>query len=40
MVFDVKSLGDSPERLTGKVYVHYSDKFMQEQMNLIKFITD
>ena len=33
-------LGDSPERLTGKVYVHYSDKFMQEQMNLVKFITD
>ena len=33
-------LGDSPERLTGKVYVRYSDKFMRKQMNLIKFITD
>ena len=31
-------LGDSPERLTGKFYVHYPDKFMKEQMNLVKFI--
>ncbi len=32
-------MGDSPERLVGRVYVHYSDKFMSEQMNTVNFIT-
>ena len=32
-------MGDSPERLVGKVYTHFSDKFMKEQMNLVQFIT-
>ena len=32
-------MGDSPERLVGKTYVHYSDEFMKEQMNTVKFIT-
>lgn len=30
-------MGDSPERLVGKVYVHFKDDFMQEQMQLVKF---
>ncbi len=30
-------MGDSPERLVGKVYVHFSDKFMQEQMEKVNF---
>lgn len=32
-------MGDSPERLVGKVYVHYSDEFMRAQMDKVKFIT-
>lgn len=31
-------MGDSPERLVGKVYVHYKDSFMQEEMDKVKFI--
>lgn len=31
-------MGDSPERLVGKTYVHYSDKFMIEEMNKVCFI--
>lgn len=31
-------MGDSPERLVGKTYVHYRDKFMQNKMNTVKFI--
>lgn len=30
-------MGDSPERLVGRVYTHFSDEFMQEQMNRVKF---
>ena len=30
-------MGDSPERLVGRVYIHYSDEFMKEQMNQVKF---
>lgn len=32
-------MGDSPERLVGKTYVHYSDEFMKAQMETVKFIT-
>lgn len=32
-------MGDSSERLVGKVYTHFSDEFMQEQMKKIKFVT-
>ena len=28
-------MGDSPERLVGKTYVHYRDKFMQNKMNTV-----
>lgn len=31
-------MGDSPERLVGKTYVHYSDKFMLEEMKKVRFI--
>lgn len=31
-------MGDSPERLVGKTYVHYSDKFMLEEMSKVCFI--
>ena len=31
-------LGDSPQRLIGKVYTHFSDKFMREEMNKVKFL--
>ena len=31
-------MGDSPERLVGKTYVHYSDKFMVEEMSKVCFI--
>ena len=31
-------MGDSPESLVGRVYIHYSDKFMKEQMNQVNFI--
>lgn len=32
-------MGDSSERLVGRVYTHFSDEFMLEQMKKIKFIT-
>lgn len=31
-------MGDSPERLVGKVYIHYKDAFMLTQMNTVRFI--
>lgn len=31
-------MGDSPERLVGKTYVHFRDDFMKEQMNSVNFI--
>lgn len=31
-------MGDSPERLVGRVYVHYKDTFMLEQMQTVHFI--
>ena len=30
-------MGDSSERLVGRVYTHFSDKFLREQMNLVEF---
>lgn len=30
-------IGDSPERLIGKTYVHYTDDFMKKQMEKVKF---
>ena len=30
-------MGDSPTRLVGRVYTHFPDKFMREQMNLVVF---
>ena len=30
-------IGDSPTRLIGKHYTHFSDEFMQSQMALVKF---
>ena len=30
-------MGDSPDRLVGRVYTHFSDKFMRDQMDLVKF---
>jgi integrase len=32
-------MGDSPQRLVGKVYTHFSDKFMRSQMHMVKFPT-
>lgn len=32
-------LGDSSERLVGRVYTHFDDKFMTEQMSKVQFIT-
>ena len=32
-------MGDSPQRLIGQVYTHFSDKFMLEQMNMVIFQT-
>lgn len=32
-------LGDSPERLVGKFYVHYSDEFLKSEMDKVKFYT-
>ena len=32
-------MGDSPTRLIGRVYTHFPDKFMREQMNLVVFPT-
>ena len=31
-------MGDSPERLVGKTYIHYKDSFMQAQMQNVRFI--
>lgn len=31
-------MGDSPERLIGKFYIHYTDEFMKQQMERVKFI--
>ncbi len=33
-------MGDSPERLVGKTYIHYNDKFMKEQMQKVRFIIE
>ena len=30
-------MGDSPQRLVGKVYTHFPDDFMYEQMQSVKF---
>ena len=30
-------MGDSPERLVGRVYTHFPDKFMTNQMDLVQF---
>ncbi len=30
-------MGDSPQRLVGKVYTHSPDEFMYEQMDLVQF---
>lgn len=30
-------MGDSAERLVGRVYTHFSDEFMQAQMDLVRF---
>ena len=30
-------IGDSPTRLIGKHYTHFTDEFMQSQMTLVKF---
>ena len=30
-------MGDSPQRLVGRVYTHFPDKFMLEQMNKVQF---
>lgn len=30
-------MGDSPQRLIGKVYTHFPDSFMREQMDLVEF---
>lgn len=30
-------IGDSPQRLVGKVYTHSPDKFMYEQLDLVQF---
>ena len=32
-------MGDSPQRLVGKVYTHFSDKFMRSQMDMVEFPT-
>ena len=32
-------IGDSPQRLIGKVYTHFDDEFMREQMDLVEFPT-
>lgn len=33
-------LGDSSERLVGRVYTHFDDDFMKEQMSKVEFITE
>ena len=32
-------MGDSPERLVGKTYIHYSDEFMRDEMDKVRFVT-
>lgn len=32
-------MGDSPERLVGKTYIHYSDEFMRGEMDKVRFVT-
>ena len=32
-------MGDSSERLVGRVYTHFDDEFMKEQMSKVVFIT-
>jgi integrase len=32
-------MGDSPQRLVGRVYTHFSDKFMRAQMDMVAFPT-
>ncbi|HIR40197.1 MAG TPA: hypothetical protein IAB90_07445 [Candidatus Coproplasma stercoripullorum] len=32
-------MGDSPERLVGRVYTHFDNEFMKEQMSKVVFIT-
>ncbi len=32
-------MGDSPQRLVGKVYTHFPDNFMREQMDMVVFPT-
>ena len=31
-------MGDSPERLIGKFYIHYTDDFLKKQMEKVNFI--
>lgn len=31
-------MGDAPDKLVGKTYVHWSDNFMRKQMDTVKFI--
>lgn len=33
-------MGNSPERLVGRVYTHFPDEFMTEQMNKVHYITN
>ena len=33
-------MGDSPDRLVGKTYIHYKDDFMKAQMDTVEFITE
>lgn len=33
-------MGDAPERLVGKTYIHYSDNYMKEQMKNVHFIIE
>ena len=32
-------MGDSSERLVGRVYTHFPDRFLREQMNLVEFFS-
>ena len=32
-------MGDSPQRLVGRVYTHFPDRFMREQMDTVQFLT-
>ena len=37
-IVDIR-MGDSPQRLVGKVYTHFPDDFMKKQMDLVIFPT-